>query len=250
MAGWESDRVLVLGHRGYSSRYPENSLLAFRKAVEAGADGVELDVWLSRDGKVVIMHDETIDRTSNMSGRQKDMTLEELKRADIGMGERIPTLEEVFEALPEDALINIELKDPDTARAVAKIIEDNSPERVMISSFVIDALRAYREHDKEAVMGLLIDREEVVPLIPRLKEELNLWSINVPMEAIPVIGLERTVQAIKWARSLGLKVVLWTESDDLFYLNDNLAKLRGLFEVVIANDVERIINYLKRLGLR
>ena len=242
--------ILVLGHRGYSAKYPENTLLAFRKAIEAGADGVELDVWLSRDGRVVIMHDETIDRTSNMSGRQKDMTLEELKRADVGMGERIPTLEEVFEVLPEDALINIELKDSDTAGKVARIIVENNPERVVISSFEVDALREYRNHDGETAMGLLIDREEVVPLIPKLKEELNLWSINIPMEAIPLLGLEKTLQAIGWARSLGLKVVLWTESDELFYRNDNLAKLKGLFEVVIANDVERMIDYLKKLGLR
>ncbi|NJE42588.1 glycerophosphodiester phosphodiesterase family protein [Thermococcus sp. GR6] len=247
---WERDRVIVLGHRGYMSKYPENSLLAFRKAVEAGADGIELDVWLTQDGKVIVMHDESIDRTSNLSGKQKEMTLEELKKADIGMGERIPTLEEVFEVLPKDALINVELKDVDTAREVARIVSENDPERVMISSFEIEALREYRKQDTETAMGLLIDREEVVPLIPKLKEELDLWSINVPMEAIPVIGLEKTVQALHWARSMGLKVALWTENDVLFYKDDNLAKLKGLFEIVIANDVERMIEYLRRLGLR
>ncbi|NJD99107.1 glycerophosphodiester phosphodiesterase [Thermococcus sp. LS1] len=247
---WERDKVIVLGHRGYMGKYPENSLLAFRKAVEAGADGIELDVWFTRDGKVIVMHDESIDRTSNLSGKQKEMTLEELKKADIGMGEKIPTLEEVFEVIPKDALINIELKDVDTAREVARIVNENDPERVMISSFEIEALREYRKQDTETTMGLLIDREEVVPLIPKLKEELNLWSINVPMEAIPIIGFEKTVQAIGWARSLGLKVALWTENDVLFYKDDNLAKLKGLFEVVIANDVERMIEYLRRLGLR
>jgi glycerophosphoryl diester phosphodiesterase len=250
MEMWERDRVIVLGHRGYMSAYPENSLLAFRKAIEAGADGIELDVWLTRDGKVIVMHDESIDRTSNMSGNQKNMTVEELKKADIGMGERIPTLEEVFEALPKDALINIELKDTDAAGEVAKIVAQNGPERVMVSSFIIDALREYRKHDKETVMGLLIDREEVVPLIPQLKGEFNLWSINVPMEAIPLIGFEKTVQASHWARSLGLRVVLWAENDVLFYRDDNLAKLRGLFDVVIANDVEKMMEYLKTLGLR
>lgn len=250
MEMWERDRVIVLGHRGYMSAYPENSLLAFRKAIEAGADGIELDVWLTRDGKVIVMHDESIDRTSNMSGNQKNMTVEELKKADIGMGERIPTLEEVFEALPKDALINIELKDTDAAGEVAKIVAQNGPERVMVSSFIIDALREYRKHDKETVMGLLIDREEVVPLIPQLKGEFNLWSINVPMEAIPLIGFEKTVQALHWARSLGLRVVLWAENDVLFYRDDNLAKLRGLFDVVIANDVEKMMEYLKTLGLR
>ncbi|GAB6135918.1 glycerophosphodiester phosphodiesterase family protein [Thermococcus prieurii] len=247
---WERDRVIVLGHRGCMGKLPENSLLAFKKAVEAGADGVELDVWLTKDSKVIVMHDETIDRTSDMSGRQKDMTLEELKRADIGLGERIPTLEEVFEVLPRDALINVELKDGDAVKEVAKIVKENNPERVLISSFDVEALRGYRRFDEETRMGLLIDREDVLPMVPKLKEELNLWSINIPMEAIPLLGFEKTVQAIGWARSLGLKVVLWTANDELFYKDDNLLKLRGLFEVVIANDVERMLSYLKDAGLR
>jgi glycerophosphoryl diester phosphodiesterase len=70
------------------------------------------------------------------------------------------------------------------------------------------------------------------------------------MEAIPILGFEKTVQAIHWARSLGLKVVLWTENDGLFYADDNLARLKGLFEVVITNDVEKMISYLRELGLR
>jgi len=247
---WDGKGVVVLGHRGCMGKLPENTLLAFRRAIEVGADGVELDVWLSRDGKVVVMHDETIDRTSNMTGRQKDMTLEELKRADVGMGERIPTLEEVFEALPEDALVNVELKDWDAAREVAKIVKANNPERVLISSFDVDALRKYRRFDEETRMGLLIESEDVLPMVPRLREELNLWSVNVPVEAIPILGFEKTVQALKWARSLGLRVVLWTENDELFYKDDNLLRLRGLFEVVIANDVERMLSYLRNAGLR
>ncbi|AMM54279.1 glycerophosphodiester phosphodiesterase family protein [Pyrococcus kukulkanii] len=247
---WEKERVIVLGHRGWIGKYPENTLLAFQKAIESGADGVEFDVWLTKDGEAIIMHDETIDRTSNMRGKQKDMTLEELKKADLGMGQRIPTLEEAVEALPRDALINVEIKDVDAVERVYEIVSKNNPERFMISSFEVEALKRYRELDNETTMGLLIDNEEIVPKIPQLKEELNLWSVNVPMEAIPIIGFERTVEAIKWARSLGLKVVLWTENDELFYQNDNLAKMKGLFEVVIANDVERMINYLRKLGLR
>ena len=247
---WEKERVIVLGHRGWIGKYPENTLLAFQKAIESGADGVEFDVWLTKDGEAIIMHDETIDRTSNMRGKQKDMTLEELKKADLGMGQRIPTLEEAIKALPRDALINVEIKDVDAVERVYEIVSKNNPERFMISSFEVEALKRYRELDNETTMGLLIDNEEIVPRIPQLKEELNLWSVNVPMEAIPIIGFERTVEAIKWARSLGLKVVLWTENDELFYQSENLAKMKGLFEVVIANDVERMINYLRKLRLR
>ncbi|WP_461865531.1 glycerophosphodiester phosphodiesterase family protein [Thermococcus sp.] len=251
MASWEENRALVLGHRGFMSRYPENSILAFVEAINAGADGIELDVWLTRDGKAVIMHDESIDRTSSLNGHQKEMTLEELKKANLGMGQNIPTLEEVFEVLPGDALINIEIKDVDAVEESLRVVEEfNALDRVMISSFELEALRKTRRLNDKIRIGLLIDNEKVVPKIPQLKEELKLWSVNVPMEAIPLIGLEKTLQALRWMRSLGLRVALWTENDILFYKNNNLTKLKSLFDVVIANDVERMIKYLKELGLR
>ena len=108
----------VFGHRGCSGTYPENTMLAFRKAVEAGVDGMEFDLHLTKDHKLVIIHDETIDRTSNGSGAVRDMTLEELRRYDFSAafpGEygvcEIPTLEEYFEMVKDLPLIsNIELK--------------------------------------------------------------------------------------------------------------------------------------------
>ncbi len=242
--------ITILGHRGFSSAYPENSLLAFEKAIEAGADGIELDVWLTRDGKVVIMHDETIDRTSDMRGRQKDMTLEDLKKADIGLEERIPTLEEVFKALPKDVTINVEIKDRDAAGEVARIVGRNNPERVIVSSFDIEALRVYRKHDKSTRLGLLIDEEEKIKLIPELRNELNLWSVNVPVEAFNVLGGEKTLRTLEWIRSLGLKVALWSLRDETFYEDGLLERLRGLFDIVIVNDVGRMIKHLKMLGER
>ncbi|AEK72674.1 glycerophosphoryl diester phosphodiesterase [Thermococcus sp. 4557] len=243
-------KVFLLGHRGYSARYPENTLLAFKKAVEAGADGIELDVWLTKDGEVVVIHDDTVDRTSNGSGRVKDMTLDELKSLDFGNGERIPTLEETFEALPEDVLINVEIKDVEAVKKTAAIIGANNPSRVMVSSFLIDALHEYRKHDRETRMGLLVDREETLARLPALIGELSLWSINPPVEALELIGVEKTVGALQMARGAGLKVVLWSLKDETYYANDNLVRLGGLFDGVIVNDVERMIEYLSRLGLR
>ncbi|WP_394296993.1 glycerophosphodiester phosphodiesterase family protein [Palaeococcus ferrophilus] len=243
-------RIFVLGHRGYSAKYPENTLLAFRKAIEAGADGVELDVWLTRDGEVVVIHDETVDRTSNGSGKVKEMTLDELKSLDFGNGERIPTLEEVFEALPEDAIINVELKDADAAEKAADIIKSHNPSRVIVSSFLIDALREYRKYDRETRMGLLIDREKVLSQLPALIGELSLWSINPPIDAMALLGVEKTVGALQMAKGAGLKVVLWSLNDESYYANDNLVRLGGLFDGVIVNDVERMVDYLRKLGLR
>ncbi|ASJ08776.1 glycerophosphodiester phosphodiesterase [Thermococcus siculi] len=250
MGGWESSRVLVLGHRGYSAKYPENTILAFKKAIEAGADGVELDVWLTKDGEVVVIHDETVDRTSNGNGKVKEMTLEELKSLDFGKGEKIPTLEEVFEALPEDAIINVELKDVDAVKKAAEIVKSHNPSRVIVSSFLIDALREYRKYDRETRMGLLIDREEVLSQLPALIGEISLWSINPPIDAMAILGVEKTVGAFQMARAAGLKIVLWSLNEELYYANDNLVRLGGLFDVLIVNDVERMIGYLRKLGLR
>ncbi len=243
-------KTLVLGHRGYSAKYPENTLLAFKKAIEAGADGIELDVWLTRDGEVVVIHDETVGRTSNGSGRVKEMTLEKLKVLDFGDGERIPTLEEVFEAIPEDTVVNVEIKDIDAVPKAAEIIGRNNPDRIIVSSFLIDALREYRKHDSKTRLGILIDSEEVFSQLPRLIAELRPWSINPPIDAMAILGIEKTVGALQRVKKAGLKAVLWPLNEELYYQNDNLVRLGGLFDGVIVNDIGRMLSYLDSIGLK
>ena len=110
--------TLNFAHRGFSGQFPENTMLAFEKAVEAGADGIELDVQFSKDGELVIMHDETLNRTAGVDGFVKDYTLEQLKAMDVSgkWGDRygsmeIPTLREYFEHFKDLPVItNIELK--------------------------------------------------------------------------------------------------------------------------------------------
>ncbi|MGQ9597445.1 MAG: glycerophosphodiester phosphodiesterase family protein [Thermoproteota archaeon] len=249
MSKWE-ERVLVLGHRGFMAKYPENTLLSFLKAVEAGGDGVELDVWLSRDEHPIIMHDESIDRTSNLKGRQKEMTIEELKKAELGMGQKIPTLEEVFEKMPPNTLINIELKDIDaTEKSVEVIHRFGAENRVLISSFNIETLKKVRSVDKEMKLGLIYGfrsfQHDLKPI-----ETLNLYSINIPIEGIRLIGLERLKKFLASAKSFRLEVALWSGNDNFFYENDNLKQLSGMFKIVIPNDVERMIKHLRNLGLR
>lgn len=108
----------VFAHRGYSGRYPENTMLAFKKAAEAGADGIELDVQLTKDGRVVVIHDEKVDRTTDGTGMVKDYTLEELQKLNAGVlypqvcdMEPIPSFDEYCEwAAQTDLITNIELK--------------------------------------------------------------------------------------------------------------------------------------------
>ena len=113
-----SQRVpLIIAHRGDLSTAPENTLPAFQRAWAAGADGVELDVRATRDGQLVVFHDRTLERTSNGRGPVGNFTLEEIRSLDVGSwfgpafkGETAPTLDEVFESLPHDFLINVEMK--------------------------------------------------------------------------------------------------------------------------------------------
>jgi glycerophosphoryl diester phosphodiesterase len=108
---------LVIAHRGDLSSAPENTLPAFQRAWSIGADGVELDVRLTRDDQLVVFHDRRVNRTSNGQGRVREHTLAEMRSLDVGSwfspdfrGENAPTLDEVFELLPHDYLINVELK--------------------------------------------------------------------------------------------------------------------------------------------
>jgi len=109
--------ALIYAHRGASAYAPENTLEAYRMAVEMGAEGIELDVHLSRDGEIVVIHDSTVDRTTNGSGSVPNFTLQELKELDASngiedyRGVKIPTLREVYELLqPFGTLVNVEIK--------------------------------------------------------------------------------------------------------------------------------------------
>lgn len=151
--------VLVFGHQGARAYAPSNTLPSFLLAAQQGADGVELDVWLSKDGHLVVIHNDTVDGTTDGHGSVQELALAELKTLDAGAwfdakytGTRIPTLDEVFDALPDNFLINIEIKKVDNTSsetdgveaAVAGCIRrHNVQERVIISSFSMNALERF-----------------------------------------------------------------------------------------------------------
>src|SRR6185312_2950197 len=106
----ERGRVWVVGHRGAMGYCPENTLASFQRGLELGADWIELDVHLSRDGALIVIHDETLERTTDGHGLVRDHTLAELKQLDAGDGQRIPTLSEVLAwARQRDTIVDIEI---------------------------------------------------------------------------------------------------------------------------------------------
>ena len=122
----------ICAHRGASQTHPENTIAAFNEAVRLGAHMIEFDVRMTRDSKLVVIHDESVDRTTNGSGFVRELTLEEIKLLDVGSwksnnfeGERIPTLSEVLNIIPQNIWLNIHLKgDRKLGEAVAKVIID------------------------------------------------------------------------------------------------------------------------------
>jgi len=145
-------RPLLIGHRGYPAKFPENTLAAFEGAMQAGCDMIELDVTLSRDRKVVVIHDDTLDRTTNGKGPVLERTLEEIKRLDAGSwfaprfsAERIPELSEVMELTAGRCMLNIEIKqsafeagypiDAIEHQVVTLVRAGGAMDRVIISSF-------------------------------------------------------------------------------------------------------------------
>lgn len=162
------DRPLIWAHRGASGYAPENTLIAFQKAVELGADGVELDVQLTKDDQIVVIHDETIDRTSDGKGWVKDYTLEELRKFNYNKVHPeyehadIPTLREVYELLkPTGLTINVELKTgivfyEELERKVLELTKEMGMEdKVLYSSFNHYTCVKIHELAPEAYVGFL-----------------------------------------------------------------------------------------------
>lgn len=159
------DVTKIWAHRGASVDAPENTLAAFRAAVEQDADGVELDVQLTADGHVVVCHDETLDRTTDGTGPLKDRTLAELQALDAGAGERVPTLAQVLELLAPTRLeINVELKNsvepyPGLQAATLAVVRHaGMADRVWYSSFAHETLPPLRALEPTARLGLLVSR--------------------------------------------------------------------------------------------
>lgn len=212
--------TMIFAHRGFSGYYPENTMLAFQKTAEESlADGIELDIQMTKDGELVIMHDETLDRTTNGSGYLKDYTLEELKTLSVGVNvkgffprQTIPTLREYFTWLKTTKLItNIELKTNVfeykgiEEKLIAMVHEFGLEEQIWYSSFNHYTIAKVKELMPEAKCGLLMDT----------------WLMNVGSYAASQNAA--TVNACSWfcckegvAEDLhahGIKLQAWTPND-------------------------------------
>jgi glycerophosphoryl diester phosphodiesterase len=205
-----TNRPLIIAHRGASGHAPENTLAAFSKAIELGADGIELDVTMSSDGKIVVIHDDTLERTSSGQGLVWEKDAATLQALDAGTwfaptyaGQRIPLFTEVLDLVGPDLFIDVEIKSgpyaQDTLAAVLALLrQQRHPDKTLVTSFDENIVRQCQEHAPEQACGLIFE----VDNLPRA------FSGNWPAVSshYPLI----TDSFMQTCRSEGRLVYTWT----------------------------------------
>lgn len=214
-------RPLNCAHRGARAVAPENTLAAFARAAELGAEAIELDAQLTADGALVACHNFTVDATSNGRGRVAEMTLAELKALDFGgwfapefAGERIPTLDEVLDLAGERLLVNVELKtvradgDARLARAAAALFaRRNLYDRAMASSFDPFVLMRMHPLDPRIELGLIGARKYPLRAASWLRPLMRVQALH-PDHALV------DARYMAWARQRGYRVNVWTVNEE------------------------------------
>lgn len=210
----EQQKPIIIAHRGAAGEAPENTLASFRLAVEQGCDGIELDVHLSRDGEIIVIHDETVDRTTDGTGAVSGMTLEEIKRLDAGSwfhetftGERIPTLEEVFAVVPGRVMINVEIKRSETGEMPVRLIRlmkrCDRMASVVVSSFDHGCLLELKRLEPSIRIGLLYHQTPLEPVDVKNNFPADVYSLHPH-------GLLLTPTYAAESEANGFRVYPWT----------------------------------------
>jgi len=203
--------MLKIAHRGAKGYERENTLKSFQKALDLNADGIELDVHLSSDGHIMVIHDETIDRTTNAKGSVNTFSLSELKSFLIDGQYEIPTLKEVFDLVDKKCLINIELKGLGTASKVVDLIEEYIADKnwnyndFIVSSFEWDMLQEVYNLNSNIPIGVLT--EEDLHKALAFAELIKAKAINPDYQLL-------NAENVKQIQEKGFLVLPWTVDEE------------------------------------
>ena len=199
--------MLKIGHRGAKGYEPENTFVSFQKALDMQVDGIELDVHLSADGEIIVIHDESIDRTTNGKGFVNTLSLRELNAFRIDGKSEIPTLQEVFDLINQDCFINIELKSYEATDKVVSLIEKYVTkkgwkyDRFLVSSFDWNALQQVAFLNDKIPIGVLTETD--LELALAFAKFIQAKSIHPHFH---LLTKENTAQM----QEKGLQVFPWT----------------------------------------
>ena len=208
------DEPAIIAHRGGAAMGPEETVETMRRSLDAGATVLELDVHLSRDGIPVLLHDQTVDRTTSGTGAVVDLTFAELQRLDAGEGTTIPHLADPLRAFPDTPFI-LELKGthPELVSRVVEVLRDEDAlTRVILASFHTDRLEAVRAIDEAPATGL--STKEVVEWLwydtdPDYRAPAAFAQVPPRVPGFELLSADR----VERARQLGLSIQAWTIND-------------------------------------
>ena len=213
-----------IAHRGASGRglAPENTLAAFERAIQIGVDAVELDVHGTRDGQVVVIHDPTLDRTTDRSGAVRDLTLATIREADAGSGygeryrgERVPTLEEVLDLTRNRALALIEVKADYLAESVLRVIDAlDASTQVVVQSFNPEIVRRIKLLDPTIPTALLVGKLPTAPSRMRARRMVK-EVLQVGANALAMWHAVLTPQFFEEMRKRAVGVWTWTVDEEV-----------------------------------
>jgi glycerophosphoryl diester phosphodiesterase len=225
--------VRVTGHRGAAGLEPENTIRSFTRALELGVDQVELDVHLTKDRELVVIHDASVDRTTNGRGYVGDFTLEAIRRLDAGAGERIPTLQEVINVVKGRAILQIELKGRGVEEAVVNCVEANGVvDEVVVTSFRHSMVKKVTALNPRVSTGVLF---ACLPIdAARLAVDAGAQALHANVNYIDAYLVEA-------GHLCGLKVRAWNTDDP-----DQMRWLMGLgVDAIGSNRPDILLDVVK-----
>tara|TARA_B100000123_G_scaffold51646_1_gene35252 strand:+ start:1341 stop:2093 length:753 start_codon:yes stop_codon:yes gene_type:complete len=227
--------ILVVGHRGAMGHVLENTIESVQKAIELNVDGIEIDVFKSKTGELVVYHDPFLSRLSNSNAFIEQISLDSIKKIELIGGYFIPTLKEIVDIIPEKIFLNIELKGQDTAFETNKIIINylntyNFPvSKFIISSFRWDELKKIRSFNKDIPIAILVDSLYKIDDAIKLAKQINAVALNPNKEFI-------TKEIVNKIQSKNIKVYPYTINTPR-----NIRKMRSMgVDAIITDYPERI----------
>lgn len=228
---------MIIAHRGLGE--PENSMISFRRAVKRGF-GIEFDVWKTADEELITLHDPEIVLDRNKYS-VKELTFNELK-ALAPSGKYVTRVEDIFREFP-NAVFNVDIKDSEAVEDLKELLLQYEIEKAVISTTKIKILRALRGHEKNLKLAFSIISRSSVLAVPFLKRHLGIFALHVPIDGIFYVGIANFRLLVKWIKSMGIKVGLWSyEADELRYL----PLVADLGDYFISNNPLEVRNLLAR----
>ncbi len=235
--------ITIIGHCGFKKKYPENTLLSFEKAIDAGADYVELDVHLTSDYQMVVSHDGSTGRTGNIAYEIRTTPLETLKQVDYGQGQHIPTLQEVFDLCKGKIGIQIEIKHAGLAEKVVRLVEENEMvSDIAISSFVHSELPIVKKINSNILCAVLEPVSSNLLKAIFARNSFISDANKLGAEAIHPFYKYINQSFVKKAHAAGKIVVPWTTDKPQEWQKLIAAGVDG----IITNDPEGLYQLLAK----